>query len=451
LTEFINSGWEDSGGSDNTDNGKWDGVGSSPTVVASPVNSGSYACRFNNSGEYVYFSPASAQPLLYFIGYVRFDVVPSANGTQVEVLRGYAGGTQVLSFGVRYYTTQGTVWTIRYYDGAVVRVDHTADTINANTWYYVILMWDKDSGEIQLWIDGDNIGGVTGEDLDNYGDIDTIRVGETYEGVSGTVNTYWDDFVLADEYPSGLETYTKTFTADAHLLKRGTKAFTSDSHLLKRDVKTFDSDAHLLKRATQTFNADAYLIKRDTKTFDIDALLLELNSKGFTIDSHLLKRATKTFSADASLLKRATKTLDADAYLLKRNTKTFTSDALLLQPNSKGFTTDAHLLKRQTKTFTTDALLLQYGSQGFTLDAHLQKTSLTTFTADAYLMQRGTATFSGDAILLQRGSVTFSLDAILIGSGGDSARYYYFTPKVRNRDNRELLIQLKTLLEAIQE
>jgi len=171
----------------------------------------------------------------------------------------------------------------------------------------------------------------------------------------------------------GGETYTKTFTTDARILKR--------------QPKTFTSDARLLKTLSQTFTADAYTTFRKTKTFTTDSQLLKRQPKTFTSDAKLLKRIVKTFTSDAILEVAGFKGIDTDALLLKRMTKTFSADALLTEAQLKGFAVDGLLLKRITATFSADAILESaiITKQTFKVDAILLKRQTATFTIDAYL------------------------------------------------------------------
>jgi hypothetical protein len=66
-------------------------------------------------------------------------------------------------------------------------------------------------------------------------------------------------FTLNAELQSGSATYTKTFTADASLLKNLTKAFTINSELLSPFTKAFTLNASLLKNLTKTLTINAEL------------------------------------------------------------------------------------------------------------------------------------------------------------------------------------------------
>ena len=196
-------------------------------------------------------------------------------------------------------------------------------------------------------------------------------------------------------YTSGA-TYTKTYTADGHLLKRQTKTATVDARLLKTLTKTFITDAYTTLRFTKTLTADARLLKRQLKTFTSDGHLLKRQPKQFTSDAVLLKHIIKTFTTDAILEAAGFKGIDTDALLLKRMAKTFSADAYLIEAQLKGFLIDGLLLKRQITSVSVDAFLevaFTTATKGIIVDAILLKHQTATFTCDACLA--GPTPFTG--------------------------------------------------------
>ncbi len=109
FTELFSSGWEDSGGSDITDGGKWTGTYGTPTVVGSPVHHGSYAAKLQAgeaSNKFIWKDLGATYSTLFIRAYVQIADLP-ASGKFVDLLDISAGQGSYSALGDLGYINDG--------------------------------------------------------------------------------------------------------------------------------------------------------------------------------------------------------------------------------------------------------------------------------------------------------------------------------------------------------
>jgi hypothetical protein len=313
FTEYVNSGWEDSGGSDVTDGGKWStsstSTGETVTVSTEQKHHGSYAlkCTSNGGGgtEYARVSKSSLNlGSFYARAYVYITAQGcDASGDYIRFFSAYAGANELASLG--WYNNAGTLsWWLRNRSGtSYISTYSTAETRNLNEWYCIELYWQNAaSANVRGYINGTLRLERTAQDTDNYGNADLIHFGLPYCNGTAANTMYGDCVIIADVGPIGPETatYTKTFTFDGQLQKSLTKTFSLDGLLQKSLTKTFTLDGQIQKTLTKTLSLDALLqsgVTSYTKTFTLDGLLTLQGINTFTFDSVLSKAGQSTDSA----------------------------------------------------------------------------------------------------------------------------------------------------------
>ena len=237
FTEFLNSGWEDSGGTDVTDDGKWDGTsvdsGCTLEVQSTTKYAGTYAAHAiitsGNRRAYIY-KDFTAQSTAYSRVYVRFSSFPaSGDSVTFNFLAGSVGWVQM----VEVYNDSGTVkWRLYYHNGTshTGGLTETLETDNPSldTWYCVEQKYvqDASSGEARVYINGVEKITKTGLNTSSAGSAGRFHsalFGRT-SNLSGNVEVYVDSCVVADTYigpETAEQTYTKTWATDALFKKLG--------------------------------------------------------------------------------------------------------------------------------------------------------------------------------------------------------------------------------------
>ena len=90
-TDVFTSGWEDSGGSDYTDGGKWTSYFGSPAVTSSDQNTGSYGLATDASNDAVIVTGLSGSSPSNTRVYAKFSALPGSGGW-CSFLRGIDSG-----------------------------------------------------------------------------------------------------------------------------------------------------------------------------------------------------------------------------------------------------------------------------------------------------------------------------------------------------------------------
>ena len=198
MTEIFSSGWENSGGSDVTDDGAWTGSSGSPTVVGTPVHTGSYGLKAEvtvTGGCYVTKTLASSYAELY----ARFYVQVNAVTTQI---RGF------LQLNDEYGNSIGAVGVdssrhlqLRYYNAGVQTATSTT-ILTLDQWYCVELyVYQSDTvGQFKVYLDGTEVNDLAQTNCDNYiaSNLKILRVGMDYAWATSTI--YADCTVVATTY-----------------------------------------------------------------------------------------------------------------------------------------------------------------------------------------------------------------------------------------------------------
>jgi hypothetical protein len=203
FTTIFESGWEDSNGSDVTDNGVWDGYSGSPTVVESPVYKGNYAMQCN-ANEWVYKTLGSAQPILFGRLYFRTANETGENEQDRAAIIRFSGTSESDTITALYIWTFSGVfqWRLYYWAGGIGNSHSFSDPMaEVDKWYCIELkaVIDGSVGEYRVWFDDVEKVTLTGLDTTGKGDVAGVLVGQRFlTGVAPT--TYSDCVVVADAY-----------------------------------------------------------------------------------------------------------------------------------------------------------------------------------------------------------------------------------------------------------
>lgn len=318
------------------------------------------------------------------------DVYVPATATDYNILLGYFKGENYLLAIEEQFTE------VPYGSLSAPRLHVVAGAYSSPAETLNVQVWDSTNSE---W---DALGAVTASQDNSYSLAGYAAANVYIRFVDGTTSSdsfpsTWqiDSVYISDSYPktftvgaelqAGTTTYTKTFSANAELIKSLTKTFSANGELTKNLTKTFSIGGELYRVGTKTFSANIELIKSLSKTFSFNGELLKASSKGFTVGAELLLVGTKAFSVNAELLKSGTASFTLDAELTKSLSKALSFNAELTKTYTKTFSANAELIQSLTKTFTVNAELTQNLTQSFTFNAELIRVYTVSFTAAAEL------------------------------------------------------------------
>ena len=210
FTEFLNSGWEDSGGTDITDNGKWDGEsetsGADLSVSSANPHHGSYHARLETTGQNTYetayvYKNLNEESVVYCRAYFYFHDLSQNRGPTCIVLR---GDNRALAYcRLKAGSTLQSHWTLAYRNNGAEESQHTTEGFpSENTWVCVELYVKigNGDGEAKLYVDGTEILSATGLTNDDKGNVDRVEVGGRDIGYNPTITMDFDCVVIADTY-----------------------------------------------------------------------------------------------------------------------------------------------------------------------------------------------------------------------------------------------------------
>ncbi len=330
FTELFTSGWEDSGGSDVTDNGVWDGTsissGETLEVVGSPVHHGSYAlhCESDSGSSYsIVYKELSSLLELYGRVYLRVSATGTSNFSSIMSFN-QSGGRWNYICDVRFTNWNGSSTRMRIFNyPASAYYDSGTFTTALDTWYCVEMRCfvNATTGILQGWLDGD-----LKIDRTNI-NTGSTQIGRIHVGINNAWaadDLYIDCVVAADTYigpESATQTYTKTWTTDALFKKLDIqKTLNIDTALQKQDIPlTFTLDTALQKSFTTQKQIDALFQKLDIlETFGVDVGFLKRNViKSFGVDARFSALAIHTISRQIDVLLKkldVTRTFGLDVY-----------------------------------------------------------------------------------------------------------------------------------------
>lgn len=103
---------------------------------------------------------------------------------------------------------------IGYRNGTTFMFDNNAQEITMNTWHYIELHYHQHEtdGYAEAWFNGVLLDNMTGMNTYEYGEIDTVRIGEMENGPA--VVTYFDQFVVSSSYIGAELYYYEDFEDD---------------------------------------------------------------------------------------------------------------------------------------------------------------------------------------------------------------------------------------------
>lgn len=263
--------------------GAWTGTAGTPSIVTSPVNSGTYAADINASGDYIYQSFSSAT-VMYARIYVYFKTLPSASGIG-NILSFYLGGA--VKMRTYLYNDGGTY---KIYVSDIGSQFSTGIDFVTGKWYYWEIKWDSDADNYGVWLNGTRYITLT---TSSTSSIDTLFVG----AISDTWTNYFlifDDAVIDSSYIGPLTTgpTAYTFQLAENLFISGTA--------YKSMGLAFQATSTMLLYATGTMNKAIAFI--GTNTLNLWASVSRSAALGFQVSDilRLWDNATATFQLSAA-------------------------------------------------------------------------------------------------------------------------------------------------------
>lgn len=197
ATTLFSSGWENSGGSDATDDGVWTTASGSVSVDASYSHSGTYGLRFlmDATPAYTQKNLGSGYTELYVRSYFKFPSITLTSDSVTDVLgirgTGYdwlAAATVLVSGGVAYFGLAD--YNMNYPSST------TGVTVDSN-WHSLKLAYVKSaSGFVKLYVDNELQGTINGN-FSSLTSAQFVYVGWQYWG-GVTLTGYADDVEVSD-------------------------------------------------------------------------------------------------------------------------------------------------------------------------------------------------------------------------------------------------------------
>jgi len=190
------------------------------TVVNDDKHHGTYSAKFTDpsGGTSGVYKTITAGTNFYLRAYVRFSSPTTTDGDETFSIKFSNGLPNWIGIvGVEYNVADGKYYWILYSrtgTTTVVTRSVSTFTLSTTTWYCLELhsVIHATTGEHQVWINGTDTIHITGQDTDNYGNIDCAKVGLDHRG-GDTI--YVDCVVVADAYigpETGAPFFTLAFT-----------------------------------------------------------------------------------------------------------------------------------------------------------------------------------------------------------------------------------------------
>lgn len=199
FTLILKSGWENSGGTDPTDGGIWQGTGgASPVVVTSPVHSGLYALECIGDASEVYDVWGLAYPTVFVRGYYYFKTLPVNDGelTSYTVIFD-AAFNALVGFNISYSTVTGTQWVLNTLTQGNI---YATAIINTLEWYCVEIEASQGIGNAvgALWVNNIQLAITTTETFANNPNY--VQFGLNSSSTAVTPDIVVDDAQISDVY-----------------------------------------------------------------------------------------------------------------------------------------------------------------------------------------------------------------------------------------------------------
>ena len=214
FTTFLTSGWENSGGVDLTDAGKWTSsiitTGCTVSVVASPVHSGNYAMNVNaiiGGGGGVYLTFGTPQAIVYVRMYMYIESgMPYADQNFFGNTRQNTAGDQVSP--IIYNSATDNYWGLYVSINGGISQNTYLEAAPSNpttlTWYCVEWVRDVTNSSSLLWVDGNLKVDRTGLDV-HIGNSTLSAVDVDYARGAACIVDF-DDAIISDSYNGPMPT-----------------------------------------------------------------------------------------------------------------------------------------------------------------------------------------------------------------------------------------------------
>jgi hypothetical protein len=191
---LVQSGWENSHGTDPSDSGTWTVFGS-PYIVTSPIHSGQYACAFWSSNDQLCYSQFAPVSSLQISAWVYFDNLPLAAGGQTFVVWVYDSETNCEAV-VDVINVGGTIYWGCEDNTGVSLVSNIVAT--SGTWHNVVLEgYSGTPFAYSAWIDGVQIANNYEDSTYSSPHLNYALIGGWHKGQSVTV--FIDDVYASSE------------------------------------------------------------------------------------------------------------------------------------------------------------------------------------------------------------------------------------------------------------
>ena len=182
--------------------------GETTTITTNPTYAGTYAVSFATNGNGGYEKAYLADTLNPTMGTVAIQGVFTFsqngildNGDKIKLIEIRSGSTIIAAAGV--IQRSGTLsWWLETRDGtSYIETYSTQGMVDLSTWFTLEIQWinDASNGGATLWINGNQIIQVSGDNTSNYGNANQVRIGlaEVYNCASTTIAL--DNAIIASD------------------------------------------------------------------------------------------------------------------------------------------------------------------------------------------------------------------------------------------------------------
>jgi hypothetical protein len=271
VTEIFSDGFESG------DFTAWTSTSGSPTVQSIIKHHGNNAALFSGANTYV-TKTFSSQNELYIRFYFRFSALQTTEwyANTFCNLKTVTDDTLLAQFQIMNH---GGTQTWRFVKRIGSDLDYsstfTSPTPSVDTWYCaeIYIKIGNGDGAYGMWFDGVQKVNATNVDNDNFGNVDTVDLGEVYFP-SEANNSYIDCVVVSDSYigteTSGMQLLCLhkqcATNKKPYLRKYGVETtinfelYETDGTDLKTDAASATGDVTLYRdeAAVETLDADAF-------------------------------------------------------------------------------------------------------------------------------------------------------------------------------------------------
>ena len=170
---------------------------------------------FDGSGDYITSSVVSFGNSFTAETWIYQPVTAGTGGDADDVFSVWNNSNGQKSFILRIDGTSLMLYAS--YDGTTNNISAlSGGTINTNTWHHIALTWD--GSNYRLFVDG-TVVQTQASSTAPYSSNDPLQIGSSKSGASGAQGGFYQGYIQAARFTSGLARYTANFTPPTEPLK----------------------------------------------------------------------------------------------------------------------------------------------------------------------------------------------------------------------------------------